>query len=239
MLTHVGTNIIETERLILRKFEYTDDETMLKNWIADEKIQSLYSEPVYSTKEAVKGLLDKYISSYKCLFYDEKKMIMDAVEAADVFIFTTPTYCMRASAPMKSFMDLTFTYWVSHRPRKCMYYKRAVVVSTAAGVGAKSAVKDIANTLFYWGVPYVKSYGIAVQAMNWNGVSTKKKDKIESTTSKLARALSKDKKPTVGIKTRFFFKVMGMMQKAGMGSSPVEKEYWEQNGWLAKERPWR
>ena len=64
MLTHVGTNIIETERLILRKFEYTDDEAMLKNWVADEKIQSLYSEPVYSTKEAVKGLLDKYISSY-------------------------------------------------------------------------------------------------------------------------------------------------------------------------------
>lgn len=64
MLTHVGTNIIETERLILRKFEYMDDETMLKNWVADEKIQSLYSEPVYSTKEAVKGLLDKYISFY-------------------------------------------------------------------------------------------------------------------------------------------------------------------------------
>lgn len=64
MLTHVGTNTIETERLILRKFEYTDDEAMLKYWVADEKIQSLYSEPVYSTKEEVKGLLDKYIGSY-------------------------------------------------------------------------------------------------------------------------------------------------------------------------------
>lgn len=65
MLTHIGTNIIETERLILRKFEYSDGETMLKYWIADEKIQSLYSEPVYSTKEAVKELLDKYIGSYE------------------------------------------------------------------------------------------------------------------------------------------------------------------------------
>ena len=26
MLTHIGTNTIETERLILRRFEYTDDE---------------------------------------------------------------------------------------------------------------------------------------------------------------------------------------------------------------------
>lgn len=65
MLTHVGTNTIETERLILRRFEYTDNTSMLKNWIADEKIQSMYSEPVYSTKEEVKELLDKYIGSYE------------------------------------------------------------------------------------------------------------------------------------------------------------------------------
>ena len=65
MLTHIGTNSIETERLILRRFEYSDDEAMLRYWIADEKIQSLYSEPVYSTKEAVKELLDKYIGSYE------------------------------------------------------------------------------------------------------------------------------------------------------------------------------
>ncbi len=65
MLTHNGTKTIETERLILRRFEYTDDTAMLKYWIADEKIQSLYSEPVYSTKEEVKELLDIYIGSYK------------------------------------------------------------------------------------------------------------------------------------------------------------------------------
>ncbi len=65
MLTHIGTNAIETERLILRRFAYTDNDAMLKNWVADEKIQFMYSEPVYSTKEDVKELLDKYISSYE------------------------------------------------------------------------------------------------------------------------------------------------------------------------------
>ena len=64
MLTHVGTNIVEAERLILRRFEYTDDEAMLKYWVADEKIQSLYSEPVYSTKDEVKGSLD-FFNSFK------------------------------------------------------------------------------------------------------------------------------------------------------------------------------
>lgn len=65
MLIHSGTQTIETERLILRKFEYGDDDSMLKYWVADEKIQSLYSEPVYSTKAEVKQLLDKYISAYE------------------------------------------------------------------------------------------------------------------------------------------------------------------------------
>ena len=65
MLTHTGTTAIETERLVLRRFEYSDNEAMLKDWIADEKIQSMYSEPVYTTKEEVKELLDKYIGSYE------------------------------------------------------------------------------------------------------------------------------------------------------------------------------
>lgn len=65
MLTNIGTKTIETERLILRRFEYNDSKTMLKNWIADEKIQSMYSEPVYKTLDEVNDLLDKYISSYE------------------------------------------------------------------------------------------------------------------------------------------------------------------------------
>lgn len=65
MLTHTGTTKIETERLTLRRFKYTDDDDMLRYWIADEKIQSMYAEPVYTTKEAVKELLDKYIGSYE------------------------------------------------------------------------------------------------------------------------------------------------------------------------------
>lgn len=174
-----------------------------------------------------------------CPFYNEKKTIMDAVEAADILIFTTPTYCLRASAPMKSFLDLTFTYWMSHRPRKSMFSKRAVVISTAAGAGAKTAVKDITTALFYWGIPYVKSYGIAVQAMNWEMVSQKKKAKIKKATAQLAGKLSNKRKPHVGLKTRFIFRMMAGLQAAGLGSSPIEKEYWGNNGWLAKKRPWR
>lgn len=64
-MNHVGTKTIETERLILRRYEYADSAAMLKYWIADEKVQSMYSEPTYTTENAVKELLDQYIGSYK------------------------------------------------------------------------------------------------------------------------------------------------------------------------------
>lgn len=65
MLTHVGTQTIETNRLILRPFAHTDSVSMLKNWIADERVQFMYAEPVYTTEPEVKELLDKYIGSYE------------------------------------------------------------------------------------------------------------------------------------------------------------------------------
>lgn len=64
MITHVGTNAIDTKRLLLRPFEYTDDDAMLKYWVADKNIQFMYSEPVYSTKDEVRELLEQYIGSY-------------------------------------------------------------------------------------------------------------------------------------------------------------------------------
>lgn len=175
----------------------------------------------------------------KCPYYSEKHRIMEEVEKADILIFTTPTYCLRASAPMKSFIDLTFTYWMSHKPKKCMFKKRAVVVSTAAGVGSGTAIKDISTALGYWGVSDTIKYGISVHAMNWDMVSEKNKSKIEKTTDKIAKELSRTPKPKVSIKTKALFGIMRMIQVKGMGSSEVEKNYWEKNGWLSKERPWK
>lgn len=143
------------------------------------------------------------------------------------------------SASLKAWIDLSFDYWMSHRPKKEMFSKRAVIVSTSAGSSPKSAMKDVKDALFYMGIPYIRKYGMAVQAMNWDGVSEKKKKKIEKDTVKIAKKLHMDKKPHVGLKTKFIFTLMGMMQKNGWGASPVEREYWEQNGWLSGKKPWK
>ena len=113
-----------------------------------------------------------------------------------------------------------------------------MVISTAAGNGAKSATKDVAIALQYWGVPYVKQYGIAVQAASWDQVSEKKKEKIENKINRLANGLQKSK-VHVGLKTKFLFSLMRLMQSKGMGSDESERVYWEEQGWLEKARPWK
>ena len=119
-----------------------------------------------------------------------------------------------------------------------MFNKKAIVVSTAAGKGAKTAVKDITDALFYWGIPYILPYGICIQAMNWDGVSEKNKEKIEKDTIRIANKVLK-KNVNVGLKTKAMFMIMRMMQKADFGSGEDDKAYWEKNGWLDKKRPWR
>lgn len=185
------------------------------------------------------GCYQCIVDDTKCPYYNEKRIIMEAVEKAELLIFTTPTYCLRASAPMKLLIDLTFTYWMTHRPRECMFRKKAVVISTAAGIGTKTAIKDITSALFYWGIPWIRSYGVTVQAMNWNGVALKKKEKIVKDIEKLARKVNRAGSPKIGLKTKFIFNMMRMMQKKGWSSGTEEKQYWIERGWLDKKRPWR
>ena len=214
-------------------------------------IGRLLAKKIGSDKDIVEFFLPKDLNHFclgcytcieddtKCPFYEEKNRIMKEVEEADILIFTTPTYCLRASAPMKNFIDMTFNYWMSHRPRRCMFNKKAVVISTAAGSGAKKAVKDVSDALFYWGIPCIIEYGICIQAMNWDGVSEKKKQKIEKDTTRIAQRLSGKKYVKAGIKTKAMFSLMRMMQKAGLGAGEADRSYWEKSGWLCKERPWR
>ncbi len=189
------------------------------------------------------GCYNCIVEESRCPYYEEKMRIMKEVETADLLIFDTPTYCLAPSAGMKTFMDLTFSYWMSHRPRACMFSKKAVVISTAAGAGTKGAMKPVKAMLGYWGISDVKTYGISLQAMNWDGVSEKKKNKITKDMQKLGktlgRKLSKQKSPDVSLKVRFLFTMMSWMQKAGMGGSKEDRQYWVEQGWLTNKRPWR
>ena len=175
----------------------------------------------------------------RCPYWGEKAPMLRDMAEADMLILTSPNYCMMPSAPMKAFLDLFFTNWMSHKPLPEMFSKRAVVISSAAGAGAKKAARLMANNLANWGIPEIHPYGAVVSAMSWAMVPPGKKEKIQRDMEKLARRLSRRGRVCVGVKTRMRFWFYGGMQKAGWGASPAEKQYWLEKGWLSGSKPWK
>lgn len=171
-----------------------------------------------------------------CPYYDEKKIIADAMEKADLLILTSPNYCMLPSAMMTAFIDLFYQYWIPHRPQANMFCKKAVVISTTAGMGAGKVCSQLKRTLAYWGVPYIKKYAVGVQATNWNEVSQKKKDKIEKDITRLAKSIKKAKPGKPSLYIRFMFNMMALAKK---NPNDPESDYWKKQGWLDGERPWK
>ena len=64
-MNHTGTAIIESERLILRRFALSDGADMLANWIREPQVQHEYGEPVYTDEAQVGALLAKWITAYE------------------------------------------------------------------------------------------------------------------------------------------------------------------------------
>lgn len=173
-----------------------------------------------------------------CPHYQQLQPITKAIDEADVLIFTSPVYVYHATGQMKTFLDHYGYRWMVHRPEGKMFTKQAVCISTAAGAGMKSTNKDIEDSIFFWGVPVIYKYGVAVQATSYDKISLKKKAKIDKKTSALAKKIKrKVGRVTPGIKTKGFFYIMRMAQKSGWNK--VDSTYWKEKGWTGKKRPWK
>lgn len=177
-------------------------------------------------------------SEQKCPHYEKLRPLTEAIDESDVIILASPVYVFHATGAMKAFLDHYAYRWLAHSPEESMFSKQGVCISTAAGAGTKSTNKDMMDSLFFWGVAKRYKYGIAVAAVDWNGVSEKKKKVIDKATSRIANKIihnSENVKPD--IKTKAFFEVMRLIQKNGF--NPRDVEYWKAKGWTGKKRPWK
>lgn len=177
-------------------------------------------------------------SEANCPHYEKLKPLTEALDEADVIILASPVYVYHATGAMKAFLDHYGYRWMVHRPEAKMFGKQAVCVSTAAGMGMKNTNKDMADSTFFWGCARTYRLGVAVQATSWDGVSAKRKAETERKTAAIAKKITKrcgKVKPSV--KTKLFFSIMRMMQKSGW--NPADQAYWQEKGWLGKERPWK
>ena len=65
MLTHKGTQTIETSRLILRRAVRDDAEPMFRNWASDPEVTKYLTWPTYEKVETAYQILDLWESEYE------------------------------------------------------------------------------------------------------------------------------------------------------------------------------
>lgn len=65
MLSHKGIKAINTDRLLLRKFELNDSYNMFKNWTSDSEVRKFLSWETHSSVEVTKELLENWVNNYK------------------------------------------------------------------------------------------------------------------------------------------------------------------------------
>ncbi len=64
MPTHLGTVILETERLLLRRVEIADADAMFRNWASDSDVTKYLTWPPHSSVDVTKAVLADWVSHY-------------------------------------------------------------------------------------------------------------------------------------------------------------------------------
>lgn len=63
-MRHCGTQRIETDRLILRRFESKDSAAMYNNWASDEEVTKYLTWPAHSSQEVSQKIIEDWIGQY-------------------------------------------------------------------------------------------------------------------------------------------------------------------------------
>ena len=65
MLTHKGTQTIDTPRLILRRAVREDAEPMFRNWASDDAVTKFLTWPTYQSVESAYPILNMWVNNYE------------------------------------------------------------------------------------------------------------------------------------------------------------------------------
>ena len=173
-----------------------------------------------------------------CPQAEKVQNIVQSMLHSEILVFDSPAYCCEMTGQMKVLFDHLAYMWMPHRPRKEMFSKIGIVISTTAGAGAGNVTKSMKRQLFWWGVPRIYQLPFAVNAMCFEEIPEKIKrnitKKIEKTSRKIKSQIGKSK-PT--IKTRLLFQIMRQMQKSNNWNL-TDRDYWKDYNWLNEARPW-
>lgn len=164
---------------------------------------------------------------------------------ADLLVFAFPVYVYHVPGALKSMLDHFAYRWMVHRPAKAMFGKRAVIITQSLGSGTKSAAKDLKDSLSWWGISSVKVFRFRLMGeVRWDKLAEKKRGSMTGKLERAARIMSEAdySRPAatrLPVKLRFY--AVRIMQKMVGKTHPDSWDflYWQENGWLGSQRPWK
>ena len=175
-----------------------------------------------------------------CKDYLYVNTIEKSLKEADLIVMTSPVYVLHATGAIKALLDHLAYRWMPHRPAPEMFKKRAVIITQGVGAGAKSTAKDIKDSLSWWGISKIGVFsGILINDIAWDRLPESRRKKLAYKITKLAKRFAKinyDKPAHTKLIIKVKFSVSRIIQKKKVG---LDNEYWYNNGWLGKSRPWK
>lgn len=187
---------------------------------------------------------DACISCFRCFHGENRcchsegaRRILEAMLASDVILLTSPVYALHLTGQMKTFLDHYANMWMVHKPNREMFRKRGVVIATASGPVYRAALREMKDSLDFWGVARTEKLGFTLMEISWDRLSPRLKERIARRAERTAARLQKGA-AAPGCKVRFLFWAMRLAQKYIWRDSP-DRKWWLDHGWLGRERPWR
>ncbi len=171
--------------------------------------------------------------------------IWEQLSQAELIVITSPTYVFHVTGQLKALLDHYGSKWMVHSPDGKMFSKQAVVLTNAIGMGTKKVIRDIQDSLDFWGV--AKTYHIqqTLHETDWSKISSHRKEKIQAQCDHVARKLSRHKTVKPRLKIRVLFhasklaqKMIDKQQKKSGGTETQDHRYWQAHHWLDGEKPY-
>jgi len=90
-MNHKGTESLESNRLILRKFKPEDTDEMFQNWANDELVTKFLTWPTHNDTQETSSILNHWISQYKepetyrwCIALKENKIPIGSISVVSI-----------------------------------------------------------------------------------------------------------------------------------------------------------
>lgn len=109
MLHHVGTQPLETERLLLRRYEMADAEDMYRNWVTDPEVSRFWDWEPHQDIGETKARLAQWIAAYTDAKAYHWVIVLKSVSQAIGYIYLHAFDETHDSAEVH--FALSRTYW--------------------------------------------------------------------------------------------------------------------------------